>query len=301
MPLNETQSQQVQRANVELAMKMRLELKFKNELNRMFRRIGSDLSVMLSTRGGVISAGSYANDFRVILDRNYRRVQRIFMNEIVSFLKQNRTNLNEDLIRDLTLIANARGSTVNKLISELRRNVREDLAVFRQFNIGQSVEQIINTTQKEIDRAVRKATEELINEFGEDFTNGQLARNSRTNFINRQTARAEMIAATEVQNVAEGTKQLERDRLLGIRNSLVSTQLNLEPLGENEIWVTQGDNLVRDGDNTRFNHLAADGQEKVNGTFTVSNELLRFPGDRSLGASIGNVARCRCAAVTVIN
>ena len=301
MPLNGTQSQQVRRAAKELAAKQQLEAKFSSELNRLFRRIGADLNKSLANTGGTVSVGTYANDLRIILDRNYKRVQKAFVNEIVLFLQQNRANLDEKLIRELTAIAQARGTTLNKLISQMKTSVTQDLNSFREFNVGQSVAIITDTTQREIDRAVQKANQQLIAELGEEPTNGQLARQSRTNFVNRQVARANMIAATETQKVAEGTKQIERDNLLALRNNSTATQLDLEPLQAEEIWVTQGDSLVRDGDGNGFNHLAADGQEKVNGAFTVSNQLLRFPGDISLGASAGNVINCRCSAVTVIN
>mgnify|MGYP000436341722 CR=1 FL=1 len=301
MPLNGTQSQQAQRAQEELAVKVRLEAKFSSELARLFRRISSDLSTSLANTGGTVAASSYTNDLKIILDRNYKRVQRRFVNEITAFLQANRRNLDEQIIAELTLIANARGTTLNKMIQQMKTNIRTELDAFRQFNVAQSAAIIIDTTQKEIDRAVQKANQNLIDELGDEPTNGQLARESRAIFGGRQVARSKMIAATETQKVAEGTKQIERDNFLSMRNNSTATQLDLPPIEPKEIWVTQGDSLVRDGDGTVFNHLAADGQLKVNGTFTVSNQLLRFPGDISLGATAGNVIRCRCSAVTVIS
>ena len=305
MPLNDTQSKQVQRAAEELAIKVRLEAKFGAELARLFRRISVDLSSSLANTGGTVAATAYANDLKIILDRNYKRVQKRFVNEIILFLQQNRSNLDEQIIAELTMIANARGTTVNKMIQQMKSNTRADLNSFRELNVAQSVAIITDTTQKEIDKAVQKANQELLDELGDELgdepTNGQLAKKTRSIFMSRQLARSQMIAATETQKVAEGTKQIERDNFLSLRNNATAAQLDLPPIVPKEIWVTQGDSLVRDGDASVFNHLAADGQEKINGTFTVSNELLRFPGDVSLGASAGNVIRCRCSAVTVIN
>ena len=58
-------------------------------------------------------------------------------------------------------------------------------------------------------------------------------------------------------------------------------------------WVTVGDERVRPA------HVAADDQiVNINQPFRVGGELLFIPGDTSLGATVGNVIRCRCAAVT---
>lgn len=110
-----------------------------------------------------------------------------------------------------------------------------------------------------------------------------------------------MIAATEIQVAAESAKQVTRSTLYSYYNGNLAQELQIEPLQDQETWVTQGDSLVRDGDGTRFNHLAADGQEKKNGVYIVSGESLRFPGDISLGASLGNTIRCRCSSVTSIS
>jgi uncharacterized protein with gpF-like domain len=56
-------------------------------------------------------------------------------------------------------------------------------------------------------------------------------------------------------------------------------------------WVTVGDDKVRPA------HRVANGQIKpINQPFIVAGEKLMFPGDTSLGASIKNVANCRCNA-----
>lgn len=300
MPLNVSQRERVQQAERELAIKKKLEVKFSSELNRLFKRIGADLNNTIAETGGSISAASYSNDLSRILDRNYKRVQREFTKQILNFLRDNRNNLDENLVNALSQIAQARGTTLNKLTAQLGREVRNDLDAFREFNVIESTEVITATTQKEIDNAINKSTELLRQEVGENFTNGQLARQTRSNFLARQNFRARTIAATETQNAAEGTKQIERDSVFSIRNSNTARELDIPPIEGRDTWVTQGDSLVRAGNGTPFDHLAADGQEKRNGAFTVSGQKLRFPGDRSLGASLGNIVSCRCSAITVI-
>lgn len=56
-------------------------------------------------------------------------------------------------------------------------------------------------------------------------------------------------------------------------------------------WSTMRDERVRDA------HREAEGQERMaSAAFDVGNEQLMFPGDGSLGASLGNLINCRCSA-----
>lgn len=57
----------------------------------------------------------------------------------------------------------------------------------------------------------------------------------------------------------------------------------------NKIWVTVGDNRVRD------THREVDGLEiPINDAFEVGDSLLMFPKDTSLGASSAEIDNCRC-------
>lgn len=58
-------------------------------------------------------------------------------------------------------------------------------------------------------------------------------------------------------------------------------------------WVTVGDTKVRDA------HMRANGQTvEVTQPFQVGGELLKYPGDTSLGASFANIINCRCVSVS---
>lgn len=57
-------------------------------------------------------------------------------------------------------------------------------------------------------------------------------------------------------------------------------------------WSTVGDARVR-----KWHQDANFQKQKTNDPFIVKGELLMFPGDTSLGASMENISRCRCAAV----
>jgi len=79
----------------------------------------------------------------------------------------------------------------------------------------------------------------------------------------------------------------------GIDEAVNSTGVEFE-----REWSTAGDQRVRPwpgSKNRRFNHREADRQKrKQREPFVVSGEKLMTPGDTSLGASAGNVVRCRC-------
>ena len=300
MGLNSTQEEQVAKAELELVLKNRLEVNFRKDLNRMFRVIAADLAKTIVTTGGTVSATAYTPRTQLILDKHFKRTQRAFSKEIINFLAANKNKLTETVIRDLTAIAKANGKNINHIIDKLKRDTQIDLTTFRNASVAESANIITRTTQKEIDKAVSKSVSQLTEELGREPTNKEVAKASRANFLRRSSGRSNMIAATEVQKAAESTKQIERDNFLGARNNSTATQLELEPIEPKEVWVTQADSLVRAGDGTVFNHLAADGQAKIGGVFTVSGQVLGFPGDTSLGASAGNVINCRCSSVTVI-
>ena len=301
MPLNGTDSQQVKKAAEELASKRNLEAQFIRDLNRVFKVMGADLLNTVANTPGTINANIYINDIKRVLETNYTRVQKRFSSELFKYLWANRSNLKESFISDLSKIAEARNVTTSDLLKLLKRNTQKGLLAFKEFNVTTSTDAIITTTQKEVERAIKSAEVFLTDKHGENnFSRAQLAKATRSAFIARQNIRSKLIAATETQKAAEGAKQIERDAFLAIRNGNTAKELNL-PLAELiERWVTQGDSLVRDGSNTIFNHLEADGQLKENGIYIVSGERLRFPGDNSLGASLGNTIRSRCSSIIVI-
>jgi phage tail protein X len=66
-----------------------------------------------------------------------------------------------------------------------------------------------------------------------------------------------------------------------------------------KIWHNVGDARVRGAPHnprsSAFDHWTCEGQERaVEDPFLISGELLRFPADSELGASLGNTINCRC-------
>lgn len=71
-------------------------------------------------------------------------------------------------------------------------------------------------------------------------------------------------------------------------------------------WISTRDTRTRSpANNSQFNHLLPNGQVQANSeafelTGPRGTEYLLHPGDRSLGASAGNLINCRCASVAHI-
>jgi hypothetical protein len=102
-------------------------------------------------------------------------------------------------------------------------------------------------------------------------------------------ARRISIATTETQLAAEATKATEAEVLSGLQPTVSGGgPRQVEP---SKRWDSVSDNRVREA------HLAADGQVvSLDQAFRVGGEQLMYPGDTSLGASVGNVINCRCSA-----
>ena len=91
-----------------------------------------------------------------------------------------------------------------------------------------------------------------------------------------QRPRAENITVTETQSAAEGSKKI---------TSKVEEKNRKE-------WITVSDSKVRPA------HISAHGQVRfMDNPFDIGGDKLGYPGDTSLGARVGNVAYCRCAAI----
>lgn len=102
-----------------------------------------------------------------------------------------------------------------------------------------------------------------------------------------------------------GTEFYRAERLVrssyNTASNHAATEAILEAGFPKKRWLTSRDARVRrPTKSSPFDHASAEGQTvHVNTPFTVSGELLMFPGDSSRGASIGNVVNCRCSVIGV--
>lgn len=299
MPLNGTDREKVQTAADEFAKKIKLERRMKRQLNELYRIISSDFAAFYAATGSTLDANNYSDDVRGIVSSQYRRTTRAFSKSLVRFLRKNKNSTTEPIIQDLQKLAKSQGIPIEDLIANIENNITRNLEAFTRTNVINNVDSVVRTIQKDMDRSVVKSRRLLTDELERDPTRRELSRTSSSMFQQRSLSRVGTQAATTTQNAAEGTKQIERDNFLSTVNSVEARQAEVTPRKHEDVWITMGDSLVRDG-SQGFDHLSADFQVKQDGVFTVSGQLLRFPSDRSLGASDGNVINCRCSAVTTI-
>ena len=98
--------------------------------------------------------------------------------------------------------------------------------------------------------------------------------------------RVPTISAVETQWAAEHSKFMEVAYLTGELGIVTKAALT-----SYKRWDTVGDDKMRDW------HALADSQVvEIVGPFMVNAEKLKYPGDRSLGATNSNIINCRCSA-----
>lgn len=159
---------------------------------------------------------------------------------------------------------------------DLQEVARQQLLVFFSGLNSVSVDQITQTSQRDMQRALEQGRQTLLEDTG-IITNAALALVAGQILRRLLDARAETITMTQTQQAFEGGK---------------NTYVQVTAPGATKEWVTVRDRKVRPA------HVAADGQVADFGDpFTVGGEKLMYPGDTSLGASPGNIINCRCVAV----
>jgi hypothetical protein len=236
--------------------KIEQEERFKAELLVLFNRIRSEYRVSVAT-GNPIRAARYEAQFKALLEAHYRRVQKAF---------RGKTGLE---IQDEDVILAA-------------------LSAWASATAGESVNYIVDTTQKNMDDALRDSRQSLSDSGITTATDRELAAVVIALLFRVFQNRASAIAVLETQRSAESTKLIEAYDAAGISplDLVIGVGTNVK-----KKWVTVGDDKVRPA------HRVANGQTKpINQPFIVAGEKLMFPGDTSLGASIKNVANCRCNA-----
>jgi len=164
-------------------------------------------------------------------------------------------------------------SDVTDPLPSLRANV--SLQRFVETSSLTSASTISATSARDMQTASALAAE-LLREEGQAVTNAAVAAAGSRILARKQHGREDVIIVTETQTAAEGGKAIGA---------------NARGL-EVKVWQTVQDGKVRPA------HVSANGQRTtISGAFVVGGERLLHPGDRSLGASVGNVAYCRCAAI----
>ena len=267
-------------ALAELDRKLRLENQFKREIRSIFRRMVQDFRISVAGSGRPPSAERYEPQWKTALQVQYERVHRAFRGEVAA--------------------QNGRKSIQYWTGKQSEAEDLEALALMRwRDDVSQrQADLITETNDAEMLRAIDDARNSLQAE-GESINPRNIAAAAMAILATRFVGRTNLIAQTETQAAAEATKQIEAEIIAGTTpfplRGFEPGPVFLDDAPQQrevvKIWDTVGDNRVRPS------HVAVDGTTlSVDGIFTlITGSKLRFAGDMLLGASIADLANCRCS------
>lgn len=259
----------------DMKLKLSLEAGLIVAFGKLFRRIASDYRTVYEAVGQVIDAAVYTPEVIGILRPNYRRA-----GEKTGFeIRKNADLIYPDNQQDV------------------ENGIDLSLLRFAESEPEERAPIISETTNGQLnDFTFAAIAEAALN--GESPTNEQIAKEASSRFANRIPGRSAVIAISETLNATEGPRLIEAN---GLSDASVSVKIEdaesvLLSRALFREWLTRLDERVR------ATHKAAHGQ-RVRGAaapFMVGSSLLMYPGDTSLGASMREIAGCRCFAATIL-
>ena len=253
-------------ARRDLIRKMDLEAQIIRKLTRLNNQIAKDTIRVFDAGGLAFNASTMQEDFEELLGDHYHKTAETFSRQ-----------LSKALPSDIA----ATGPELSA--------IDEALLVYFAARAVEQAAIITKTNQKNINQSIAEAAE-LRDDADKPFSRRDQAVFAGVGTLRKLKGRQQSIAITETQNAAETAKATEAEVLAGRKPSVVAA--SGAPANIDKEWVTVGDQNVRDS------HVLADSQtQDVSKPFTVEGQLLRYPGDTSLGASAANVINCRCSSV----
>ncbi len=262
-------------------IKTQLENPFKTELRRYFAQ-----------QNRRIARGLEIQTIAPVLDKQYKRIIR----KLTGIKLKQDDRENEDRILIILfgragLQASRIDKTTNKFLRRAIEFARAEIAESGELFPGVAT---INRIASNIMRGYNKNRVGGIAVFETQALTEKI-RDELTKIAQEQMEIAifegDQAAARDAADLAESQRMAE-----------IAEDVGTVPIGElliasrllKKTWVTMGDKKVRPA------HQAANFQTvPENEPFIVMNERLMFPGDTSLGASMENVANCRCSKVNM--
>lgn len=265
-------------------LKMRLERAMAPSIRALLNRMVRDFKVLYTASALIPSADLYRSDWEALLGAQYRRVGRAFIG-----IEQ------KSPILAVLQVKQIDDDRVSALIEAA-------FLLWSKRRAPQQASFILDTTAREFNKAIEDAKKLApLDLTGEDL-NKFVATTASVQLLGRTPGRVGAIANMETQSPAEQAKQFTARAIAGqsILPSELSIEQEIDPLTGLAVaallivktWKTVGDEKVR------RHHADADFQKRnVKDPFTVGGESLQYPGDTSLGATLGNTINCRCAAI----
>jgi len=247
----------------DLKNKLLLEAKLRPKIKAYNEKLIREFARQYKFDGNILNVSRFNNDLNAILADHYKETSDIFDN-----------NLGPDLPEDV------------EPTEQERQDIEAALATYFLLQSKERSAGINNSTQNDFDQSIVDASQD---EMAQDLIGREriiVIATLAAVFAGRKlNGRTESIVQTEGQFAAETSKATEAEILSGREPSILAPTPT--PAEIEKEWISVGDSLVREA------HLAADGQKKkISEPFVVGGELLRWPGDTSLGASLGNIINC---------
>lgn len=265
-----------EQAREEEARKIKLENIFRPSVNTLFNQMANAFENLYLVTGRILEFDDFKDDWSSALKIQYRRVGKEFTNNTRKSIH----------IRDLLIKQEEDELTLEEIAA-----LAASYLLFSQNRAREQTEFIISTSNKDALDSVLEAAADLRDENPlREPTNQEVARSASKKLRKKFRGRLTVITNMETQSPAEMAKELEA-KVIAKQPVLPFQTVEQPPERIIKQWVDVRLPNVRDA------HAVANGQKvDINSAFTVGGQLLNHPGDTSLGATIDNVANCRCAA-----
>jgi len=247
------------------------------DLNAFFAGLGLDVFASLSVNRTQINFSDYISELEAILLKSYRKTGGFFSSHI------------QRLLKELTPKSQNHEESINQIQNE-RTNIEAALLLLLLASYKDRARRqagfILNTTRRIFRETLANVLIEM--EMQErELSSQEIAKAHAKKFNERNKRRVRTIAETEVGNISQLAIQAESDEL---SKAIILAGIIIRP---SKTWLTVGDSRVR-----RKHRNANNQKRKLKDPYLVGGERLMFPGDTSLGASLGNIMNCRCSSIT---
>lgn len=296
MASSKSKRDRAKQADRELRAKRRLEKPVAEDFADLFGAMADDLRAVYASSGTVVDASSYDDEIVGILKRAYRVTAAEFGSVLEDDLVAAVADVNNVLGEALRVHAERGGVGVDDVLAQYSADKGAAMSEFIGGAVVSRTAMISATNKTALAKSVERALVDAIRIHGSEFQAStvlgrrQVADIAHGVFLESNLYRAKMIAATEVQNAAEGAKRIAATTLDETLKPVTNTSaVNVRQMKE---WHTRGDDRVRDA------HVDADLQvQPAKSPFVVGGQRMMEPADSSLGASEDNTINCRCSAV----
>ena len=273
MSFNTTAAEQERQLQQDFRQKLKLERGMRVDLTRELLELNRQFVTQYTRTGRVLNVLEFHTDFVALFKRHYRRTKRVFGNQI-------RRNLAEQ-----------------KSCRETKQ-LQEDIETAQNLYIAQESNSRSQATLITVDRQLRQsvvfAEQQIIEEQQEEeiplffllgVPTAAVAAIAGNKFKSLIPAKSSFIASLAIQDGAEEMKLIEAE-IMEQRGAIQNS---------NKQWQALLD------ERTRLSHASADGQVVgLRENFIVQGQSLSRPGDLSHGATMDNIANCRCSSLVII-